>query len=63
MDGSATGYDGYTGEHGSMVAISQWSAEDALQNSTWHELHAIRQVLESFQSKVKNVHVYWFTDN
>ena len=37
-DASATGYGGYTVEHGTMVATGQWSMEDALQSSTWREL-------------------------
>ena len=46
---SATGYRDYTVEHDTMVATGQWSMEDALQSSTWCELRAVRQVLESFQ--------------
>lgn len=62
-DASATGYGGYTVEHGTMVATGQWSTEDALQSSTWRELRAVRLVLESFQSKLENERVRWFTDN
>ena len=62
-DASATVYGGYTVEHGTMVAPGQWSMEDALQSSTWRELRAVRQVLESFQTKLENECVRWFTDN
>ena len=62
-DASATGYGGYTVKHGTMVATGQWSMVDALQSSTWRELRAVRQVLESFQTKLENERVRWFTDN
>lgn len=47
-DASATGYGGYTVEHGTMIATGQWSAAESSQSSTWRELHAVRLVLESF---------------
>ena len=53
-DASASGDGGYTVEHGTMVVTGQWSAEDTLQSSTWHELLAVRLVLESFQCKFEN---------
>ena len=62
-DASATGYGGYTFEHGTMVANGQWSPKDARQSSTWRELCAVRLVLEAFQSKLENEWVRWFTDN
>ena len=50
-------------EHGNSVANGQWSPSEAGQSSTWRELRAVRMVLESFQSKLKNKRVHWFTDN
>jgi len=62
-DASATGFGGYTVEHGNLVANGQWSAEEATQSSTWRELRAVRLILESFQGKLANERVHWFTDN
>ena len=62
-DASSTGYGGYTVEHGNLVAVGQWSAEDSKQSSTWRELRAVRLVLESFQSKLENERIRWFTDS
>ena len=56
-DASATGYGGYTVEHGTMVANGHWSPEDATQSSTWWELRAVRLILEAFQSKLENERV------
>ena len=39
------------------------SLSEAGQSSTWRKLRAVRMVLESFQSKLKNERVRWFTDN
>ena len=50
-------------EHGNVVANGQWSPDEATQSSTWRELRAERMVLESFQTKLKNERVRWFTDN
>ena len=47
-DASSTGFGGYTVEHGNLVANGQWSVEEAAQSSTWHELQAVRLVLELF---------------
>ena len=62
-DASSTGYGGYVVEHGNKVANGQWSPSEVVQSSTWRELKAVRMVLESFQSKLKNERVRWFTDN
>ena len=53
-DTSSTGYGGYIVEHGNLVANGQWSIDESSQNSTWHQLIAVRLVLESFQSKLEN---------
>jgi len=50
-------------EHGNVVANGQWSPDEVTQSSTWRELRAVRMVLESFQAKLKNERVRWFTDN
>ena len=62
-DASDTGYGGYIVEHGNCVANGQWSRYEAAQSSTWRELHAVRNVLESFKTKLRNERVRWFTDN
>ena len=62
-DASSTGYGGYMIEHGHLVANGLWSDEKARQSSIWHELKAVRMVLESFQEKLRNEKVRWFTDN
>lgn len=62
-DASDTGYGGYVVEHGPCVAFDQWTAEEAAQSSTWRELSAVWQVLQSVASKLANVRVRWFTDN
>ena len=62
-DASDTGYGGYMVEHGNMVANGQWSEEVAKLSSTWCELHAVRLILEAFQTLLKNERVCWFSDN
>ena len=62
-DASATGFGGYTVEHGHLIANGHWSEEEAKGSSTLRELKAVRMVLESFQSKVSNERIRWFTDN
>ena len=46
-DASSTGFGGYTVEHGGLVASGQWSAEEALQSSTWRDLRAVKLVLKT----------------
>ena len=62
-DASDTGYAGYTVEHGCHVAHGQWLPHEATQSSTWRELKAVRLVLESLVTKLRNQRVRWFTDN
>ena len=62
-DASSTGYGGYLVEHGNKIANGQWSESESKQSSTWRELKAVRRVLESFQLKLENERVRWFTDN
>ena len=62
-DASDTGYGGYIVEHGNLVANGQWSDEEAKLSSTWCELRAVRLILESFQTLLKNEQVHWFSDN
>jgi len=62
-DASDIGYGGYIVEHGSCVANGQWSQDKAAQSSTWRELRAVRYVLESFKTKLRNERIRWFTDN
>ena len=62
-DASDSGYGGYIIEHGNLVANGQWSEQEAKQSSTWRELQAVRLVLESFQTFLKNERVRSFSDN
>ena len=50
-DASDSGYGGYVAEHGASVAYGQWSAEEALQSSTWRELTAVWLVSLSMADK------------
>lgn len=62
-DASDTGFGGYIVEHGPLIAHGQWTEGEAKQSSTWRELKAVAQVLESVVSRLKNERVKWFTDN
>ena len=62
-DASDTGFGGYTVEHAGEVAHGHWNPLEAQQTSTWHELRAVRLVLESLIIKLRNCKVKWFTDN
>ena len=61
-DASGTGFGGYTVEHGSQVAHGQWSEWEACQSSTWRELKAVLNVLQSFAIQLQCERVRWFTD-
>ena len=60
---SGTGFGGYTVEHGPQVAQSQWSDWEACQSSTWRELKAVLNVLQSFTTQLQCELVRRFTDN
>ena len=62
-DASSIGLGGYMVEHGNLVANGQWSPVEAVHSSTWRELRAVNTVLQSFQGKLRNERVRWFTDN
>ena len=62
-DASGTGFGGYTVEHGPQVAHGQWSEWEACQNSTWRELKAVLNVLQSIATQLQYERVRWFTDN
>ena len=62
-DASSTGYGGYTVELGPEYAHGQWSADDLVLSSTWRELKAVYNVLQSFAPKLKGHAVKWFSDN
>jgi len=62
-DTSDSGYGGFTVQHGFHIAHGVWSAEEMTQSSTWRELAAVRRVLESLDSKLKNQRIKWFSDN
>ena len=57
------GFGGYTVEHAGEVAHGHWNPLEAQQTSTWHELRAVRLVLESLIIKLRNCRVKLFTDN
>ena len=52
-------------EHGNLVANynGQWSPGDADKSSTWWEFQAVRLVLDTFQKKLMNEWIRWFSDN
>ena len=62
-DASNTGYGGYCVEHGGHVAHGQWTEQEAQKSSSWHELRAVRLILESFVKELCNQRVRWFSDN
>ena len=62
-DASSTGYGGYTVELGPEYAHGQWSADELVLSSTWRELKAVYNVLQSFAPKLKGHAVKWFSDN
>ena len=59
-DASGTCYGGFTVEHGCHVAHGVWSEDQAAKSSTWRELKAVRMVLESLISRLKNERIRWF---
>ena len=63
LDASSTGYGGYTVELGPEYSHGQWSADKIVLSSTWRELKAVHNVLQSFASKLKGHAVKWFLDN
>lgn len=50
-------------EHGLLIVIGSWTAEEAKQSSTWRELVAVGRVLESVVLKLSGEKLCWFTDN
>jgi len=46
-DASTTGFGGFTVEHSLHILHGQWTQQDARENSTWRELRAVGNVLES----------------
>ena len=65
LDASATVYGEYIVEHSNLIAngVCMWSNDEAAQSSTWRELQAVKVVLESFQTKLRNERVRRFADN
>ena len=62
-DASDTGFGGYTVQHGGHVVQGQWSEQEAGESSTWRELRAVGEVLETVAPKMINHRIRWFTDN
>ena len=52
-DASGTGFGGYTVEYGPQVAHGQWLDWEACQSSTWRELKAVLNVLQSFTTQLQ----------
>ncbi len=50
-------------ELGPKVAHGLWNHEESCMSSTWRELKAIENVLQSFASLLQGQVVKWFTDN
>ena len=46
-----------------LIAQGHWSPHEAAHSSTWRELKAVHNVLESLASKLRNQRIHWFTDN
>ena len=62
-DASSTGYGGYVVELGPEFSQGQWSVDEIALSSTWRELKAVYNVLQSFSSKLRGHAVKWFSDN
>ena len=62
-DASGMGYAGYTVEHGPAIVHGQWLSWEVEQSSTWRELRAMGQVLQSFAQKLSGERIRWLTDN
>ena len=63
LDASVTGFGGYTVEHGPQVAHGQWSEWEVQQSSTWQELKAVLNVLQSLVVHFQSERVHWFINN
>ena len=50
-------------ELGPEYAQGQWSADELILSSTWRELKAVYNILQSFAPKLKDHAVKWFSDN
>jgi len=50
---SATGYGGFTVEHGCHIVHGLWSKDEVGQSSTWRELLAVRMLLGSLAHMLK----------
>ena len=51
-------------EHGPAIAHGQYDQlGKKIKSSTWRELHAVGQVLESLVDKLAGERIRWFTDN
>ena len=63
-DASDTGYGGYTVQVGDRhKAVGLWSEVDSKLSSTYREMKAILNVLQSFKSLLHDQAVVWFTDS
>ena len=54
---------GYTVEHGPAIIHGHWSVWETEQSSTWCELQAVGEVLQSVANKLSGEQIRWFTDN
>ena len=54
---------GYLVEHGFHIAHGQWLPHERIQSSTWRELKAVHNILNSLTDKLANQRIRWFTDN
>ena len=62
-DASGSDYGGYLVEHGFHIAHDQWLPQERIQSSTWRELKAVHNVLDSLTDKLTNQRIRRFTDN
>ena len=62
-DASDTGFAGYITKHNNSIAHGQWTYEESLKSSTWREMKAVCNSIESLKSQLKGKRVKWFTDS
>ena len=49
--------------HWPYVAHGQWTQDEAKLSSTWRELKAVSQVLESIEPQLMHARLRWFADD
>ena len=62
-DASDTGFGGYSVEHGKHIVHGQWTYTEGKRSSTWRELRAVAEMLDTIIHKMAGHRIRWFTDN